>query len=530
MKNNNASVVELNTGDSHKVVVVGAGPGGLATAMMLAASGVDVTVLERQERIGGRTTTFDIDGYKFDAGPTFFLYPRILEEVFAFCGRNLHDEVELVRLDPQYRLVFGDGESLICTGDVPRMQEEIRKFAPQDAEALPGYMADNEGKLAAFEPILQRPFNKLTDYFKTSDIKALMKLRPHRSVNSDLSRYFSDERVRLAFTFQSKYLGMSPFNCPSLFTILAYMEYAHGVYHPVGGCGAVMDAMARVAREMGVDIRLNEPVESFEFDGDRIVAAKTARAMHRADAFVVNADFANAMGSLIPNEKRKRWTDRKIDKKKFSCSTFMLYLGVEGHYDDLAHHTIFLADDYETNLEEIVAGARPPADPSIYVQNASVTDATLAPPGGSALYVLVPVGNLKGGIDWQAEAPAYREKVLKLLEAKGYTNLRERIRVEKMITPADWQSDMGVHLGATFNLAHSLDQMLYFRPHNRFEDVEGLYLTGGGTHPGSGLPVIFESARISTQLIAEDLGFDIGPLRGLDIEPMSRPTPIARAS
>jgi phytoene desaturase len=273
-----------------------------------------------------------------------------------------------------------------------------------------------------------------------------------------------------------------------------------------------MDAMARVARSMGVDFRMGVPVEQVTLAAD----GKTARGVRTAfgeedfDAVVVNADFAHAMTSLVPDAARRRWTDRKIGKKKFSCSTFMMYLGIEGSVDGLAHHTIYLSEDYRRNVADIEAG-RAPADPSFYVQNACVTDDSLAPAGHSTLYVLVPVGNLsKDAADWPAITQSYRAATLKRLERIGIKDIEKRIRFEKIMTPEDWAEDLAIHEGATFNLSHSLDQMLCFRPRNRFEDVAGMYLVGGGTHPGSGLPVIFESARITSRLMAEDLGLD-GP-------------------
>jgi phytoene desaturase len=232
------------------------------------------------------------------------------------------------------------------------------------------------------------------------------------------------------------------------------------------------------------------------------------------DAVVVNGDFSSTIPKLIPNAKRKRWKDAKIEKKKFSCSTFMLYLGIEGRFDDMHHHTIFLSEDYLHNIQEIDAG-KAPQEPTIYVQNASVTDPTLAPEGHSTLYVLVPTGNLSGGEDWEQLAPVYREKILDRLSRLSGHDIRPRIRTERMITPADWQAQMGIFRGATFNLAHNLGQMLHWRPRNRFEDVDGVYLTGGGTHPGSGLPTIFESAKIASRLAAEDMGLDYPDGAGL---------------
>jgi phytoene desaturase len=476
--------------------------------MLLAAHGARVTVFERDDVVGGRTRTLTAPGgYRFDSGPTFFLYPRILREIFAACGAELDAEVELIRLDPQYRLIFEGANpvTIDATPDLDRMAAEIAKLSPADAAGLRSYMADNRAKLAAFRPVLERPFHGLADYLAPQVVKGLRYLRPWASVNDDLKRHFRDPRTRLAFTFQSKYLGMSPFRCPSLFTILSFLEYEHGIFHPRGGCGAVSDAMARVATRLGVDIRLGAPVDRIAFEGHRASGVEVAGQRHDADAVVVNADFAHAIPGLMPQALRPQWNDAKIAKARYSCSTFMLYLGIEGALPGLAHHTVLLAEDYERNLRQIDAGEIPD-NPSIYVQAASGTDPSLAPAGHSTLYVLVPVPNLMNGAGWAKEAARYRRLALDRLKAIGLHDIESRIRYERIVTPQDWQDDFAVGYGATFNLAHDVRQMLHFRPRNRFGKAQGVYLVGGGTHPGSGLPVIYEGARISTRLLMQDLG------------------------
>ena len=494
------------------VAIIGAGPGGLAAAMLLARAGAEVTVHERLNRIGGRSATLEaptpVGTFRFDMGPTFFLYPRVLQDIFAACGRRLEDEVELIRLDPQYHVVFEDGGDIQATPDLVRLAAEVARISPQDAKNVARFMADNRAKLTAFRPVLEQPFNSARDLARPSMLRSLRLMRPHRTVDQDLSRWFSDPRIRLAFSFQSKYLGMSPFRCPSLFTILAFMEYEYGVFHPRGGHGSVIAAMARVARDLGVKIKLGSPVEEILFSGRRATGVRTRAGTQNYSAVVVNADFGHAMRHLVPDRLRTRWTDARIARKKFSCSTFMLYLGIEGTIENLSHHTIYLSKDYRRNIDEIESGHMPPGAPSFYVQNACVTDPALAPPGHSTLYVLVPVGNLTGGLDWDAEKARFRQVAIEQLKKIGIHDIERRIRTETMLTPNDWEAQMHIHQGATFNLAHSLGQMLHWRPRNRFEDFDGMYLVGGGTHPGSGLPVIFEGARITAKLMAEDLRLD----------------------
>jgi len=363
---------------SKQVIIIGAGPGGLASAILLASAGVKVKILERLPIIGGRTSTIEADGFKFDLGPTFFLYPRVLNEIFKAAGTTLENEVEMARLDPQYRIQFGAGGQLDCTPNVAEMERQISALSPVDAPGFGRFLEENRSKLALMEPCLEKPFSGWRDIFDPRLLKMLPMLRPHQSLDTYLKRFFSDDRVRLAFCFQSKYLGMSPFRCPSLFSILSFLEYEHGVWHPIGGCGAVTQAMARVAERLGVEICLNEPVEEILFAGRRATGVRTSSGTHRADALVVNADFARAMEKLVPDSLRKRWTNKKLAKKKYSCSTFMMYLGVEGTFD-LPHHTIHISSNYEQNLDEIENQHVLSADPSFYVQNACVTDPTLAP-------------------------------------------------------------------------------------------------------------------------------------------------------
>ncbi len=502
------------------VVVVGAGPGGLASAMQLAHAGAQVTVLEKQSWVGGRTATFDQEGFRFDYGPTFFLYPRVLNEIFSSVGLDLMSEVPMHRLDPQYRINFAAGGHLDATPNLQLMEDRVAELSPKDRGAVTRYMEDNRRKLKLFRPILESPFNSLRDLLNKSALAALPSVKPWRSLGKELAGYFKDPRLAIAFSFQSKYLGMSPFKCPSLFSILSFLEYEYGVFHPTGGCGRVSQRMAELAQAMDVDIRLNEPVTGFTFDGRRPKIVHTDNGDYRPDAVVINADFAQAMHELVPNGIRRRWTNEKIGKKQFSCSTFMMYLGIKGRYDDLPHHTIHITEDYERNLREIEDDFVLPQSPSFYVQNASRTDDTLAPADHSTLYVLVPVPHLQGNVKWDAATvSAYRELTLNQLAKVGLHDVRKRIVTERILTPEDWLSDFGLYRGATFNLAHNLKQMLHLRPHNKFEDLENVYLVGGGTHPGSGLPVIYESSRITCKQLL--------PRLGLDAAFLQNPTPIA---
>lgn len=491
------------------VAIIGAGPGGLAAAILLASAGAHVKIFERLPFVGGRTSTIDADGFRFDLGPTFFLYPRVLDEILRAAGSSLSREVELIRLEPQYRVQFADGARIDATPNIAAMHRQIGAISPHDANGFARFVAEHKRKLPLMEPCLERAFNSWRDLLHSNVLRILPMLHPFQSLDDYLRRFFSDARVRLAFSFQSKYLGMSPFRCPSLFSILSFIEYEHGVWHPRGGCGAVSRAMARVAEWLGVEIYLDQAVEEIVFEKRRATAVRTTSGIHRADAVVMNADFAHAIQRLVPETLRKRWTNSRIARKKFSCSTFMLYLGVAGTFPQQPHHTICISEDYERNLREIEELETVPTAPSFYIQNACVTDSSMAPRGCSTLYLLAPVPHQNARVDWNRERARFRKLLLERAALAGFEDLEGRIRFERVLTPNEWEHHYSLHGGATFNLAHTLGQMLHLRPHNRFEDVDGLYLVGGGTHPGSGLPVIYEGARITAGLVAEDLDFAI---------------------
>ncbi|MEM7623390.1 MAG: phytoene desaturase family protein [Planctomycetota bacterium] len=513
-----------NTASSRRVAVVGAGPGGLSAAMLLAASGCRVTVFESRSEVGGRTSRVEATGdngvtYRFDRGPTFFLMPYVLGEIFAAIGERLEDHATFTRLDPMYRLIIGrngqDPAVVDATQDIAEMARRIGQISPSDGAAFERFIVDQRAKLRLSEPILRSPMRSPLDLVNLDAMKVLPMLKPHKSVHQLLGEYFTDEHVKLAVSFQSKYLGMSPFECPSLFTILPLIEYEYGVWHPDGGCHGLCESMAAIIERHGADVRLGTPVDEITFTGKRADGVIVNGEREAFDAVVVNADTTWALKNLIPQRHRtsgprRGYADATLDAKRYSCSTYMLYLGIEGGVD-LPHHTIHTSASYAENLRDITERGRLSEDPSIYLCNPSVTDPTLAPEGHSSLYVLVPTPNTQPGtdgvtIDWAKEAPALRERAFAQMERVfGLADIRDRVRAEIQITPADWEA-MGINHGATFNLAHNLTQMLHWRPQNRLKGFENLYLVGGGTHPGSGLPTIFLSSQISTRLVCDDLG------------------------
>lgn len=487
-----------------KAIIVGAGPGGLAAGMLLAGSEYEVTIYEKQPFIGGRTSRVEMGDYRFDRGATFLMMPESLEQLFAAVDRSLHDYVKMVELDPLYRLKFGD-INFDATRNREVMKERIEQQFPGNGEGYSRFMIDEKMKYDRIAPLLKRPISRLTDYIRTDVFKALPKLNALDTVYGRLSKYYTDERLKYAFTFQAKYLGMSPWECPGTFSILSYLEHEYGLFHPIGGVNRICDAMAEVIQEYGGKVETSNGIKKIRTRNGKAIGVELENGERMdADHVVINADFATAMTQFFEPGELKKYSPERVASKKYSCSTFMLYLGIDGTVN-IPHHTILFSDDYKKNVNEITKLGVLSQEPSIYVHNPGISDPTMAPPGKTALYILMPVPNLSGETNWQEEKSRVREQVLRRLECEPeLKGISSRIEMEEMVTPLDWQERFHVYQGATFNLSHSLDQMMHLRPHNRFEELGNCWLVGGGTHPGSGLPTIWESARISVNLLMEE--------------------------
>jgi len=488
------------------IVIVGAGPGGLCAGMLLSRRGFKVSIFEKNQEVGGRNRPIRMDGFVFDTGPTFLLMKYILDEIFQLCDKRSEDYLEFIKLDPMYRLLFSD-RAVDVYSDREKMRAELQQSFPEGSTGFDKYLKKEGERFRKLYPCIKRDYSSLKSFFSLDLIKALPYLALNHSVFSNLGRYFKEEKMRLVFSFQSKYLGMSPWECPALFTMLAYLEHEYGIYHVKGGLNKIAQAMAKVIVEQGGTIHTNTPVESLIIENKAVLGVRLNNGTEVfADEVVVNADFAYAMSQLVKPGVLKKHSPERLKKLEYSCSTFMLYLGLNKRYD-IPHHTIVFAEDYNTNIGNIFRKKTLTKDFSFYVHNASITDDSLAPEGKSSLYILVPMPNNESGIDWEKTCADMREQVLDTLGKRmGMTDLREQIVCEKIITPATWATEENVFLGATFSLSHKFSQLLYWRPHNKFEELDQCYLVGGGTHPGSGLPTIYESARISSNLICQKHG------------------------
>jgi len=486
-----------------KIVIVGAGPGGLAAAMLLANKGFAVTVFEKNSQPGGRTSEIKLGDFRFDVGPTFLMMKFVLDEIFVECGKRSEDYLNFIRLAPMYRLILPDDRYIDSYEDREKMRIELARVFPGNELGLDKFYHYEKKRYEALMPILQGNNQNIADALKSKFLKALPYFAIGHSVFDEMGRYFPSALARLTFTFQSKYLGMSPWECPGAFGLVPYTEHAQGIYHVVGGLSEITRQMAKAAIELGAEIKYQSPVKELLHKGKKITGVLLENGENvLADEVVVNADFGYAANNLMPQEFLKKYSADKLKQTKISCSIFMWYVGLKKQYH-LNHNTIVFAKDYKKNVEDIFRGnLTEDGDISFYVRDTSDTDPKLAPIGQSAMYILVPVPNCRANINWQKQKEKIRSFVIEGLKQRlGITDFEENIVVEKILTPDDWHDDYNIYEGAVFNLSHNLDQMLWFRPHNHFEELENCYLVGGGTHPGSGLPTIFESGRIVSNLI-----------------------------
>jgi len=493
---------------NERVIVVGAGPGGLAAAMLLARAGLEVHVFERRPTVGGRTTQVEAQGFKFDAGPTFFACPHVLQAIFGACGYDLHKEVTLVKLDPMYRFVFADRTELTCGPHAAEMERRIAALSPRDSGAFLKWVGANRQKLQRIMPAIRAACNDPQTRWSLKHWLARRAIAKGGTLRQEMRKHFKDPRIQAAFAAPPRYVGLSPFTCLPVLSVLSYLEYEYDLWHPIGGIGGISTVMARIAKELGAQFHLGESVREIIFDGRRAEGVVTRAGKQLADAVVVNADFAEFMLRRVPYHVRPTWSTDRLRDAMYSCSYFVMLLGIQGRYEHLTHHTIYIPRDFERNMEEMEVRHAYSEQPMFYVQNASLSDDTLAPPGMSTLVVQVPVTHRDPKIHWTHKRDMYRDLMLRKLELIGIERLQRRIRFEQVITPREWEKEFHLCNGAAHGLALCKGQILRDRPHNRFEDTERLYLVGCNTHPGAFLPGVYESSRLTAKCLLQDFGAD----------------------
>jgi phytoene desaturase len=488
-------------------VVIGSGFGGLAAAIRLGKRGFRVTVLEQLDAPGGRAYVFRQDGFTFDAGPTIITAPFLLEDLWQMCGRRFADDVDLRSLQPFYRIRFFDGSVLDCSNDDASMAAQINRFAPGDLAGYGRFLAASEAIYkVAFERLAHAPFDSWVDMLRLAP--ELVRLGSYRSIHSLAASCVKDSRLRFALSFHPLFVGGNPFATTSVYGLIAFLERLWGVHFPIGGTGRIVDGLVGLIRGQGNEVRYGAKVAEISVSGSRATGVRLASgATMGADIVVSNADSLSTYGDLIPAPLRHRWTDRKIARASYSMSLFVWYFGTNRLYPQVPHHTILVGARYRELLRDIFDRKVLADDFSLYLHRPTATDPKLAPPGCDAFYVLSPVPHLGGNTDWQSAAEPYRQSISRFLSDTVLPDLERHVVTSKIMTPLDFRDRLSAPFGAAFGLAPELTQSAWFRPHNRSEEIQGLYLVGAGTHPGAGIPGVLSSARVLDTVVPDAASF-----------------------
>ena len=490
-----------------RAIVVGAGLGGLAAAMRLGAKGYSVTILDRLDSVGGRGSSIVSDGHRFDLGPTIVTVPQVFRSLWSACGRDFDAEVDLRPLDPFYEIRWPDGSHFTARSDTDAMVAEVRRLSPGDVEGYLRFLKDSQRRyVVGFEGMVAKPMHRLWDTVKVLPEFAV--LRADKSILGLARSRVKDERLRMALSFHPLFIGGDPMHVTSMYALVSHLEKEFGVHYAIGGVQAIADAMARVVRDQGGRIRLETEVdEILVSDG----AAKGVRLKDgeviASDLVVSNADAGHTYSRLLRNSGKRRWTDRKLDARRWSMGLFVWYFGTRETRDlwpDVGHHTILSGPRYEGLLRDIFIKGKLAEDMSLYLHRPSVTDPTVAPHGGDTFYALSPVPHLghNDPVDWQATRDTYRTRVARVLN-DTIPGFEDHLSAELVFTPEDFRDRYLSPHGAGFSIEPRILQSAWFRPHNVSEEALGLYLVGAGTHPGAGLPGVVSSAEVLAKLVPD---------------------------
>jgi len=494
---------------SKKIIVIGSGFGGLGAAVRLAARGYDVEILEKRDKPGGRAYVYEINGFKFDGGPTIVTAPFMFDDIWELAGKRREDYFQLVKNDPFYRIFDHNRQPFNYNDDPEFIYEQIRQRNPEDVEGYKKFMSTTKAIFdKGFVELADKPFLSVMDMLKVAP--DLIKMQSYLSVYSYAAQFIKDDFLRRVFSFHPLLIGGNPFDAPSIYAMIHYLEREWGVHYALGGTGAIVNAMVKLFGELGGKITLNAEVD--EIVVDETTSTVTGVRMKGgdflpADGVVSNADVAFTYKHLIDARYRKKWTDRRIDSLKYSMSLFVIYFGTKRQYRDqgLAHHNIILGERYKDLLKDIFKSKTVADDFSLYLHMPTLTDPSIAPEGHESFYVLSPVPHLGSGTDWREKAKPYRDAIMNFLEENYLPDLQENLVAEHYIDPLHFRDTLNSNLGSAFSVQPILMQSAWFRPHNRSEDFSNLYFVGAGTHPGAGLPGVLSSSVIADNLITHDM-------------------------
>jgi phytoene desaturase len=481
---------------SRRVVIVGAGIGGLATALRLRRHGFQVTVVEKQPRPGGRSNVLHEAGFRVDTGPTILVMKDTFQKFYRSLGLRLEDRLQLVQLEPNYRIHFHDGTSLDLSGNMARLSEEVERIAPGSGPRLFHFLGEAARKYALGMPFVDRNYDHITDLMNPVAGLRLLRTSAHRNLYRQVSAYFGHEdKLAKAFSFHSMFLGLSPMDALAMYSLITYADLAGGMWYPLGGVYSIVEDLVKLADLAGVEVRTSSPVAEIRVESGRAVGVTLESGEFLpADVVISNADLPYTYRKLIARAYRPDFPDTRLDRMQYACSGYVLYLGLDTVYPHLSHQGLFFAQDYRANLDAIFRHKTLPADPSFHMCVPTVTDPSLAP-----------APNLSGSVDWGQAAPMVRRQLLSRLEHIVHPDIARHIIWERQYLPTDWQRDVNATLGTAFgSLAQTFFQSAYFRPHNQSRHVRGLYFVGQGTYPGIGMPMVVISSRLVTERVVSE--------------------------
>ena len=485
-----------------EALVIGGGLGGLSCAAVLAGGGYRVTVLEKEDRPGGKLRRIRADGYTFDMGPSTITMLDAFEEVFRKTGRNLHDYIDVYPVDPLTRNFFPDGHQADLSPDAAVMEKQIERYSPGDAENYRAFMAESAAMYRiSSEQFLTKLLTGWRDKLNPGLLKGFMQIRPSVSLSRRLRKYFSHPNTLAMFGRYATYVGSSPSRAPSVFQMMAHLEAERGIYGIRGGTYSLVEAFESLGAELGVHIETNTEVSKLLIENGKAAGAVTSKGIYRADTVIANTDALTVYSNYIDRKDRPSMSDRKIEKLEPSLSGFAIAAGVAKTFPQLVHHNVFFPEQYENEFRDLFDRKKAPEQPAVYICFTGYSDSGMAPEGKSNLFILVNAPYLAPGQEWEKTKRQYAEKILSMLEDRGLTGLREATEYLDIQTPEDLARRTGAYRGAIYGLSANSFRQAFFKPGNKAKDIEGLWFTGGSVHPGGGTPIVVRSGRLAAEAI-----------------------------
>ena len=493
--------------EKQKVIIIGAGVGGIATAIYLAQKGYEVSIFEKNTFAGGRCSSLIKDGHRFDIGATLLMMPEVYKRMYNDFGKKMEEELELFRMDPIYRIKYHNDKEVLFSSDLAKLQQQFEEIEKGSYQQFLAYMNESyKSYELSMKSVIDRNYYSIFEFFNIKNLLLLKKTKAFNNHYKRASKFFKSEELRIAFTFQNIYVGQNPFEASAIFAMLPFLELTDGVWFPKGGMKQVVDSLLKIAREHDVEIHYKADVKSIETANKKAsgIILKDG-SFHTANIVIANADLPYVYQELLPESSYIK----KLNKLKYTCSALVFHWGINTNIQGVEQHNVFVSGDYKANIEGVFKGKNEKYEPSFYLHSPVKTDITAAPEGQDSISVIVPVDNIHEGVDynWDEIRSFSRKSVFDRLAKEGIPDFEKHIKFEKVYTPVSWESVYNLSRGAIFgSLSHDIMQMGYFRPHNQHANYKNLFFVGGSTHPGNGVPMVLISARLTAEKVMKNFG------------------------